>query len=68
VPEELELRYTLYPVAPVTEDQLTVMLVVDAAVAVTSAGLAGLDMDSLVFAETGEDWALSPALLLADTL
>jgi hypothetical protein len=41
VPEEFELRYTLYPVASVTADQLTVMLVVDAAVAVTSVGVIG---------------------------
>jgi hypothetical protein len=41
VPEELELRYTLYPMAPVTADQLTVMLVDDAAVAVTSVGVVG---------------------------
>jgi hypothetical protein len=45
----------LYSVAPVTADQLTVILVDDAAVAVTPVGVEGLDMDSLVFAETDED-------------
>jgi hypothetical protein len=62
VPEELELRYTLYPVAPATADQLTVMLVVDAAVAVTSVGIVGIGNDE-GFAETDEDCELSPALL-----
>ena len=38
VPEALVLRYTLYPVAPVTDDQLTVMLVVEAPVALTPVG------------------------------
>ena len=59
------LRYTLYPVAPVTDDQLTLMLLDDSAVAVTPVGAAG---GLLVVAEAYEDWALSPALLVADTL
>ena len=60
------LRYTLYPVAPETAFQLTVMLLDDAAAAVTPVGVSGFDKE--VFAETDADWALSPALLLADTL
>jgi len=41
-PEELAPRYTLYPVAPATEFQLTVMLLLDGcAVAVTFDGAAG---------------------------
>jgi len=36
------LLYTLYPVAPVTDDQLTVMLVADAGNAVTPVGVAGI--------------------------
>ena len=66
VPEELVLRYTLYHVAPVTADQLTVILVDDAAVAVTPVGVVGIV--ARVVAETYEDKALSPTLLVADTL
>ena len=66
MPEELELRYTLYPVAPVTAVQLTLILLDDSAAAVTPVGVSGFDKE--VVAETDEDWELSPALLLADTL
>ena len=52
--------------APETAFQLTVMLLDDTTVAVTPVGVAGID--SLVFAETDEDWVLSPALLAADIL
>jgi len=42
VPDALVLRYTLYPVAPVTEYQFTVMLLPDdCAAAVTFDGAAG---------------------------
>jgi hypothetical protein len=41
VPPEVKLRYTVYPVAPVTAVQLTVILVDEAAVAVTPAGALG---------------------------
>ena len=41
VPEELVLRYTRYPVAPDTEFQLTVILPVDTAAALTPAGVPG---------------------------
>jgi len=41
VPEALVLRNTLYPVAPVAEDQLTVMAFDDDDVADTLAGAAG---------------------------
>jgi len=50
VPSELALRYTLYPVAKVTEDQFTVILLDDAAVAVTPDGVL-----SLVVAEVYDD-------------
>jgi hypothetical protein len=63
-----QLRYTVYPMAPITSDQLIVMLTADSAFADTPVGAAGTDIGAEVFAETGEDWALSPALLLADTL
>jgi len=38
VPDALVLRYTLYPVAPETEDQLTVTLFADCAVTETFDG------------------------------
>jgi hypothetical protein len=43
VPSELELRYTLYSVAPETAFQLMVMLLDEFAVAVTPVGVAGAD-------------------------
>jgi len=49
----------MYPVAPVTEDQLTAILVDDAGVAVKPDGTAGM-----VIVETSDDWKLSPAVLL----
>ena len=57
------LRYTLYPVAPVTAGQLTLILLDDSAVAVTPVGAAGIDTAEGVFAETDDGRALSPALL-----
>jgi len=48
----------MYPVAPVTEDQLTVILADDVAVAVTPVGVL-----SLVVAETYDVRELSPPLL-----
>jgi hypothetical protein len=41
VPEELVLRYIRYPVAPVTEFQLTVIWLDEFAVAVTPVGALG---------------------------
>ena len=66
MPEELVLRYTLYPVAPVTLDQLTLILLDDSAAAVTPVGVSGFDNE--VVAETDDDCELSPALLVAETL
>jgi hypothetical protein len=66
VPPELELRYTVYPVAPGTAVQLTVILVDEAAVAVTPVGVAGAVPDAgptITYA----DLVPSPTLFTADT-
>jgi len=59
------LRYTLYPVAPETADQLKIILpgVID--IAVTFVGAGGTT--NSVVTETYEDFELSPLLLYADT-